>query len=177
MEEATVVIYNLNDFDNLRIDYYFSTLPTELKGEIKRYKNVSDLKARLISRLIICVELNVRDLTNALKGWEKNSYGKPFLKNWKSFNISHSGDWVAVAFGERALGFDIEKRWEFDFEDVVDLLHEDEQHYINNSSDPNKAFFEVWVKKESFLKAIGIGITSGIDIYNVLEREMHWGGD
>jgi len=85
--------------------------------------------------------------------------GKPFLEQGDvAFNVSHSGDWVVLAFGlKRRLGVDVERiapRTHFD-----DLLERcflpKEIAQIKAAADPLDLFFRFWVKKEAYVKACG----------------------
>ncbi len=87
-------------------------------------------------------------------------YGKPHTEYVK-FNLSHSGDLVAVAVAQGGeIGCDIEKIREIP-QTVLSKLTQDEREYIENASDGEKsaAFFDVWTKRESFLKMTGEGLS------------------
>ncbi|MDF7808542.1 4'-phosphopantetheinyl transferase superfamily protein [Pontiellaceae bacterium B12219] len=75
-----------------------------------------------------------------------------------SFNISHSGDWVVLAFGRgRQVGVDIEQ-----LNRATDVLAiaeryfaEEEIEVIRRADDPHAAFFNLWARKEAYIKACG----------------------
>lgn len=85
-------------------------------------------------------------------------YGKPYTEYVK-FNLSHSGGLVAVAVAQGGeIGCDIEKIREIP-QTVFSRLTKAEREYIENASDGAGAFFDVWTKRESFLKMTGEGIS------------------
>ena len=48
-------------------------------------------------------------------------------------------------------------------------FHQAEREYITCAADRKETFFDLWTRKESFLKAIGIGLTEGLDRQNCLK--------
>jgi len=94
---------------------------------------------------------------------EKDEHGKPFLVQYPQIQISlsHSGGYAACAIGEKPVGVDIEmwkncrKR-----ERIVEKLHPAEQKIYSAAAEEERErlFFDFWVLKESFGKAVGKGL-------------------
>lgn len=87
-------------------------------------------------------------------GGEQEHYdpkGKPCLKNGY-LSISHSGDWVVVAISQSPVGIDIEEIRDVNSEAVG------RRCFSGISFESREDFFEAWVKKESMLKKLGLGI-------------------
>lgn len=99
------------------------------------------------------------------------SFGKPRLAaNGPCFSASHSGDFWAVALGERELGLDIEViDPTFDRSGTIGLFHPGEQQALAALSDPAAlhAFFACWTRKEAFVKAIGLGLSHPLECFEV----------
>ncbi|WP_375055544.1 4'-phosphopantetheinyl transferase family protein [Zobellella sp. DQSA1] len=98
--------------------------------------------------------------------------GKPLLERsgW-DFNISHSGDLLALTIGNRgALGIDLESR-RLDPPRVHRLAHRylnaAEQQWLTRSPDPEQDFRRLWTVKEAVLKACGEGIANNL-------QRVHW---
>lgn len=99
--------------------------------------------------------------------FERGVYGKPRLFNPRvrdiRFNLSHSAGLAvyAVAVG-REVGVDVEQiRPDFPVRDVVDrvfTLLEREALDEVTIDQRVEAFFDLWTKKEAFLKGIGAGL-------------------
>ena len=87
-----------------------------------------------------------------------NSYGKPYLKNNELyFNISHSGCYTVLAISNQEIGVDIEKVTMK--KKVIDkVCNEKEKKLIKSEED----FTIMWVKKESYVKYLGIGLAYGL---------------
>ena len=107
----------------------------------------------------------------------KTEFGKPYLENCSDFkyNISHSGDYVAIAYGKEDVGIDIEQIRETDLKIADRFFHHDEIEYITRTNkEQNKRFFEIWTGKEAYLKYTGQGINVPLDsvIINVEEKRI-----
>ena len=93
------------------------------------------------------------------------SYGKPFINgNALNFNLSHSASHAAFVFSlKTAVGIDIETPRPLSFESsiVANYFSPAEREYITQAGD-QRAFFRCWTRKEALLKALGIGIGSGL---------------
>jgi 4'-phosphopantetheinyl transferase len=102
---------------------------------------------------------------------------KPFLQNRNRFNLhynlSHSGKWILIAFGEGEIGVDIEEiKQNFNYTDLLPTcLTMEERQFVNESSEPLQNFFSLWTRKEALLKATGLGITDELNYISCLEGE------
>jgi 4'-phosphopantetheinyl transferase len=105
--------------------------------------------------------------------FDRNPYGKPFLRGEDlAFNLSHSRQWAVLAVGINCdLGIDVEST--SDRRSILDIakhyFHEDEIATLTEMTDPDQQkdyFFRLWTLKESFLKALGTGISTGLDKVN-----------
>lgn len=103
---------------------------------------------------------------------EKITYGpegKPLAKNIH-FNLSHSGNLVICAVGERAVGCDIEKT-EKEPEGVAEhFFHQNEARYLQKFQEPerSKMFFRLWTWKESYVKMTGEGLKLPLQAFEIL---------
>lgn len=99
----------------------------------------------------------------------RNAHGKPYFENFPNFyfNVSHSGDLTVIAVSEQNVGIDAEKLRIPNLK-VAKRFCEDEYAYINKTPTPT-AFFEIWTKKEAYLKYLGTGISGGLKSFSVLD--------
>jgi 4'-phosphopantetheinyl transferase len=106
-----------------------------------------------------------------------NKYGKPFISDDQSrgalsFNLSHSNGMAlfAVARGRR-IGVDIEYICEdFATLEVAERFFskdEFEAFKAAPSDQRTKAFFNCWSRKESYIKAIGMGVSYPLEGFSV----------
>jgi 4'-phosphopantetheinyl transferase len=105
----------------------------------------------------------------------KTPKGKPCFGDGGAvhFNLSHSGQWVVIAYGSRPVGIDVEKIcWDSGKENLARrYFTADEQDYVFGRGPQGCAarFFEIWTAKESYLKYIGTGLRKALDSFSVLQ--------
>jgi phosphopantetheinyl transferase len=92
---------------------------------------------------------------------DRTQYGKPYCVQMPTvrFNASDAGDTILLVISPEEVGVDMElHNQSFIYTDIVaDYFTATEIAHVNNSINPLKAFYSIWVKKESILKAIGTG--------------------
>ncbi|MBA3816870.1 MAG: 4'-phosphopantetheinyl transferase superfamily protein [Parachlamydiaceae bacterium] len=97
-----------------------------------------------------------------------SKYGKPFIKNSDVyFNLSHSNRYACIAFANFEVGVDIEHMKQ---DSVIEsIFSENEKYHFDTIADAMKlqAFYQAWVRKESYLKAIGTGLAQSIQAVEV----------
>lgn len=111
--------------------------------------------------------------------------GKPYFAGAGNvhFSVSHSGDFVAVAFAESPVGVDLQQHKCRGYETREDAIarhrklssryfHPQEQNYLE--SDPWEGFFRIWTAKESFVKRTGRGIDHGFAQLCILPQGDAW---
>ncbi len=104
-------------------------------------------------------------------------HGKPIINdkiNNKAieFNVSHSGDYTLIALTlENKIGVDIEEiNSNVDHLSLANRFFSDEEKTQILSLDEGQqcdAFYRIWARKESFIKATGEGIAFGLDRFSV----------
>ena len=136
----------------------------EKKYEVEHQKGLSLLQHGL--KEIYNLSINDNELLSKIKCEE---HGKPFLDGYSDihFNISHSGEYVAVALSEKPVGVDIEKIKEYNYDVLKRVCNEKELIQIEESLDKASEFIKLWTQKEAVLKMKGCGIAKG-DIKNCL---------
>lgn len=141
------------------ISGYLGCLDGARRKSVTKKANETDRINALLSRLLLLSEIERRTGTPMKKlNFSKGSYGKPYLKNsGLFFSMSHTNGAIAVAFSEDGeVGIDVEKKTRVINERMFErALSEDERRTAATSVD----FLRLWVKKEAFLKRLGIGIS------------------
>lgn len=105
-------------------------------------------------------------------GYVRNDHGKPYLHPWCGIyvNWSHSGSYVLCAVSDREVGVDLQETVREPKESLVRrvLQPEERAFYERQEKERQKAlFYEYWVLKESFLKALGTGFGTSLDRFYV----------
>ncbi len=113
-----------------------------------------------------------------------NQKGKPSLDSKINniniqFNLSHKNQYIFYGFSRRNIGVDLE---------LIDtnktllpiakrFFTEEEYQYLKSltSGTQNEIFYQFWTKKEAYLKAIGEGLSGGLDTINfVTNNHPQW---
>jgi 4'-phosphopantetheinyl transferase len=154
----------------------FSTLLSHLSFEkqsrIPRFIRDQDrmcaLGADILARTTICSTLGIK---NAVITFTKNEFGKPILENHPSlhFNVSHSGDVVLCAFDDKPIGVDVEKMKDRGLEIAGRFYSKKEYSWLMSKKEGERAecFFDLWTLKESYIKALGKGISKGLRSFTI----------
>ncbi|MEL7654579.1 MAG: 4'-phosphopantetheinyl transferase superfamily protein [Bacillota bacterium] len=111
---------------------------------------------------------------------QKEEKGKPYFSLTSGdysekrltthYSVSHSGRWWGCLMAEERVGFDLEVyRENINYGKIAQRYFTEEEHeFISNAG--LDAFFEVWVRKEAFVKYLGSGLAEGLDSFSVIER-------
>lgn len=93
--------------------------------------------------------------------FERNSFGKPSLAGRRGvhFSVAHCPDAVAVAVADRPVGVDVERIRPRDRYVAARCLDASERERVEAASEPDREFFRYWTLKESYVKALGCGLT------------------
>ena len=152
-----------------------SLISNERQDKVKNSRFDIDRKLSLCSELLIryqaCKELNI---LNKEIVFLKNKNGKPFLMNYSEFqfNISHTRNAIVVAFSNNEIGVDIESIKPIDIVIANRFFTPSEQGYIVLHDNPDYAFYEVWTKKEAYIKYIGTGLSTPLNSFDVLDNQI-----
>lgn len=129
---------------------------------LPRFRRWQDAQARVLGRLLLRRALARLGLDPGLSaGLRRDAHGRPFLPAPElDFNLSHSGEVVALAIGRRArVGLDLELIHDLPLEDFRASLTPDEWRALERSPAPLAEFFALWTAKESVAKADGRGLS------------------
>lgn len=97
--------------------------------------------------------------------------GKPCLADGGlSFSLSHSGGRALCALSDRELGADIQARRSFDQRLARRFFAPEELAYILAAPDRDGAFTQVWALKESYAKALGLGLRLPLSSFSVIRE-------
>lgn len=161
---------NLTDLDFKPAFYY--ALLDEAERNIAANLKFQALRTAYIHghglvRIILGRYLQILPATLNIK---RTLYGKPFLADYPllSFNLSHSGSkWMLAVTESVPVGVDIEtiKPRTQTTGLVARCFAPEEQAYwrLLPEAEQLPRFFELWTRKEAFVKAVGRGIALGLD--------------
>ncbi len=145
------------------------SISKERKEKALRYFFERDRKLSIAASLLIDQGLREYGLREKNVIYSYGEYGKPYFRDYPSihFSLAHSGNMAAVAFSDALIGCDIEHIRPYD-EDIASMCFmQGEKNLILSSDDTSFAFTRLWCIKESFLKAIGLGLQGGMKSFEV----------
>lgn len=144
----------------------------EKQARVKRLFYIQDAQRTLIAEILVrSILCNKMKLNNRNIAFGNNKYGKPHVRDIEDFhfNVSHSGKWVVCAVDNAPIGIDIEmiktisldiaNRF-FSKEEYMVIIKKDEQSRLDY-------FYSLWTLKESYVKAIGKGLSIPFNIFTI----------
>lgn len=146
------------DLSQEHFNFLLAQLPDNVQEKVMRYRFEKDRKMALVSRALLMAELTDKSSFN-WSNMKLGSKGKPYLHGAEYFNWSHSENMVVVGFSDSPIGVDVEKQKKMDWESLLSYFHEQEQNYIKQANNPLQKYYEVWTRKEAYLKGVGSGLT------------------
>jgi len=170
--------YFLRLDEDIGLNFIERLLPlvsTKKREQIGKFKFDIDkalsLYAEIIVRYSICTVLGIKN-TDIL--FEKNEYGKPHFKDYPElyFNISHTRNAVCVSILDKPTGIDIERIRIADIRIAERFFASNELKYIIASPKPNECFYEVWTKKEAYIKYLGKGLSVPLNSFDVFNEDF-----
>jgi len=145
---------------------YFDLLAEPERARVNNFRLIADKErfvlARGWSKLLLAQHLQLAP--KAIE-FAYTSHGKPYLANslGLQFNISHAEDVVLLAFGQLPLGVDIEyMHRDLEVDRIAqEFFHQHEFKALAQLTGLHKQqdFFRLWVAKEAFSKALGLGLS------------------
>lgn len=181
----------------MAILYYVDFSSYDMEELIVKYKNKVDserlskitrtqpLKARVRSLLggyllqmaikeIVDREYPERENKTLIKDL-KYGYGikgKPFFLDYPDFHfsLSHSGNVVALAVSKQEIGLDIQEYVQIKRDLAKRFFSKEEQEMLleQKGEDAYKElFFMLWSIKESYIKYTGLGMSHGLDTFQI----------
>ena len=174
--KAYIIFTELSDYLNTQTLNYLNYVSEEKRKRLEKYRFSVDCKLSLYADLLVRAQIiNKLGLNNQDIEFETNKYGKPRLKGYTSFhfNVSHTRTAIAAAFSDKEIGVDIEKIIEPNFDIAKRFFTQNENNYIVSQDDSRRAFYEIWTKKESYVKYTGFGLNKPLSSFDVVNKGIH----
>ncbi len=144
-------------------------LPADMQQRAFRYKIPEAAYQFAVGRNLIRLGLEQLGMESQFSKMQFSENEKPFLDG-VHFNISHTGGLVVCAFSkEIEIGIDIEKVETKDLNNFDSFFTDNEWELINASENPLHSFYQLWVKKESAIKLLGMSLKD----LNTIDTPLH----
>ena len=171
-------------YANIQQPFPFDEIPTDLAPENLRIEAQGNSRViqrhqcRRLAHFLLWQLLKTAEKSTALLGQiYRTQSGRPqFPIENIDFNISHSGDWVAVLLHineseKSAVGIDIEFPKKRNFSALMaHFALQTEQEWFAKQLDKEQAFYRCWCLREAVLKSQGVGIVKLSSVVHLPER-------
>lgn len=174
----------LHKTDEKQLEDRFSLLPSHITDPVYRYRNPVDRAGRMISRILLetLIKKYLPYQGFSWNDYRRDDWSKPYLEGTSiRFSSSHHEEVSIVCISEKTeCGIDSEPLREIDPYMYPDFLHDNEKEFLSVQQDPVRAFYEIWTRKESVLKASGLGVSCELntidahaEVVSVNHRSYH----
>lgn len=164
--------------DAALFDRFYAGLPSDRQEKITKYRFDRDKRLSLGAGILLKKALSDAGCKKVPElSYQKD--GKPFFAALPDFhfNLSHSGRWVLCAVFSQEIGCDVEKLGSCDPALAKRFFHPQEYEAIlacPTQAEKDDLFFRLWTLKESYIKAVGRGLSMGLDSFciSISEDEL-----
>ncbi len=99
--------------------------------------------------------------------------GKPyFIDQGIRFSLTHSDRCAAIAVSRYELGLDVEPLTRGYHDSMLRSFHHNEAAYIDRAVDRDRAFVEIWTRKEAYVKYLGTGLSEGLSSFDTTSAPL-----
>jgi len=172
------VWHRRRDPEEAELERLRTVLSNDELARAARFRFEKDRNEFIVSRgMLRCVLGSYISKSPTDLQFQYSEFGRPMLTaaaNVPSidFNVSHSGGVILWAFAQnRRIGVDVEElRPDFDTLEIAERFFSTSERQTLRSLPPDRrpeAFFRCWTRKESFIKALGEGLSHPLDQFDV----------
>lgn len=163
-----VINNNIFNDDGL-FEKFFATADGERRAKISALALREAKNRSLAAGVILPLALKECGYCGIVKQG-RGKYGKPCLvePDGLFFNLSHSGDYTAVAVSDGEVGCDIQQIKPADLRVARRFYSEEEREAVESAGEgAEELFYRIWTAKESYLKALGVGLNRLLASFSV----------
>lgn len=171
-----IYLFDISPLSDIYIfNKYYNNCPQYRKDKIDTLKNKTDRMLSLGAEILL--SFGMADLDIYEYNILTSESGKPYAQNLNiQFNLSHSGKYAAAAFSDKAIGIDIETPRKINPGLTKRYFSEAELKHFETCDKHELEFLKIWTRKESLLKATGIGISTKLSEICVLNDTVTFNG-
>ncbi len=162
-----LILYTFNRFPVPQREFVFllDQIPEQFHSGIMRFIRWEDRQASLFGKLLLLKAFEIWGIPRSMmQRISFNNWKRPILPGKLDFNISHSGEVIAcIICRDGRIGIDIEVERKIHLPHFRSVLTAREMKSLELMEYPEPAFYEIWTKKESVIKAEGKGFFNTLD--------------
>ena len=160
--------------DGARFERLAMTVLKARQEKLKAFRHEGARRLSLAASLLL--ERALHDEGLAAEEIAVTQYGKPYLPGLPHFHfsLSHSENMALCAVSNEEVGCDIEIPRGFDPKIARRFFHKTECDWLfsHPEEEQSDAFYRLWTCKESFMKALGLGLSLELDSFAVIPGEQ-----
>jgi len=169
-------LWSINAVENIDLlDSFLNHLSDDEVSRANKFRFEKDRSVYITAKYLLRTLLGQLLLVDPKKiVFEYSEFDKPFYSNTQKleFNVSHSGNQIIIGLAKGlTIGVDIEKvKSDFDVIDLAEnFFSKEEIKALSQTEESEKfqAFYRCWTRKESFIKAVGEGLSYPLDSFAV----------
>ena len=165
--------------DDAAYELAYSRLPTWRRRKCDAFRFMADRRRSVAAWLLLRQMLVVRGLDADSLSVTENAFGKPVFDLAPSvhFSVSPAGERVMAAVSDVEVGCDVERIVPIDDGMLKPSLADDELASLAELSGEarDRAFIRLWVRKESYAKAVGRGLGIDLSTFSALDMPPSFG--
>lgn len=150
----------------------FNALPEWRRRKCEAFRFEADRRRSVAAWLLLRQMLKDRGLDADSLSVAENAFGKPAFDAALGihFSLSHAGERVMAAVSDAEVGCDVERIVTIDGGMLNAGLTDAERMHLAalSSADRDHGFVCLWVRKESYVKAVGKGAEIGFSTFSAL---------
>lgn len=147
------------------------------REKVLGYRFPVDRKLSLYAALLVRMELSrLSGIPASELLFHSRSNHKPLLLSAPQyhFSFSHTKNFILCCISpDGAVGADAERITDAPFEVMDTVFHSAEKQYVLSpaATERNRAFYEIWTKKEAYTKFLGTGLAENLRSVNTLRPD------
>ena len=169
MTEVTVLWTDLRGADAALAGRLARALPAR-RERAAQLRQPADRLRSLAAGALLQQAMDRAGLPDEARELTVSPLGQPLLARTDTpfhFCLSHSGDIALCAYSCAPLGADVEEPRHPALQIAARKFASGESRWVFAQPDPEAAFFRLWVLKESYVKALGVGLSLPLRDYEM----------
>ncbi len=174
MNKVQIYYAKIKPFGSEEFASIVGELPNIKKTQLMSFRLEKDRNASLSAYLLLKEALKANDIKINDYEYVVSEKGKPSLFYCPyQFSISHTGGLCVVALSIDEVGIDVEKIKPYTLK-IERIFTLSDCEFINTSEQKEKAFYQIWTSKEAYVKALGTGLSTAFNSFEVVNlNEKH----
>ena len=155
---------------------WLERMPEYRKRKVASLRSAESQRLSLGVGILLFHALEKRGIDGSAVRIGEGEYGQPWLPEWPEihFSLSHAGKWALCAVSGLPVGCDAERSGRGNLRVAERFFHPEEKAALAKENDPEARdllFTRIWTRKESYVKAIGKGVSFPLQSFSVLTPE------